>query len=154
MIIARDGENSGAKVEIYRSTAIEAPGSITNPNNREPFSQEQCERCRHEYGLYLEPDLFDYRERTKELLIVVKRGKDADIVEHSNPPFDEPWYLKKWSSGMTWAELKKATFWHDKDHEARESRRNNIPVLMDTYADMEDYQWPPEWVLYLEPEMG
>ncbi|PGH26831.1 hypothetical protein AJ80_01411 [Polytolypa hystricis UAMH7299] len=97
-LLRRDGQDSGASVVIYRSTLPGVQGSVLNPRTREPFRQtvsslEQLDN----FGLTEDQELLGPDEKSKEVLIVVKRGRGADINESdTRRPKDDSHNLAEW----------------------------------------------------------
>lgn len=104
-ICARDGANSGASVTIYRST-IAQPGAIINPLLRERY-QQHADPDEIEYGAMEDHELMSEENKYKEMLIVVRRGDNADIIEKRDPPFDDDIDMRAWAYNMTWKQIRK-----------------------------------------------
>ncbi|PLB48403.1 hypothetical protein P170DRAFT_326501, partial [Aspergillus steynii IBT 23096] len=76
----RDHVHSDAFVKIYRSTQSNAPGSVMDPNSREVFEQKPPSPENSEFfGIDKDAQLMHPDEIGKELLVIVRRGKDVDI---------------------------------------------------------------------------
>ncbi|KAG8157989.1 hypothetical protein KVR01_012261 [Diaporthe batatas] len=83
-IAARDGPT--ASVTIYRCTDEVLKGSmIYNSLNRQVFTDQVAKPGREsEYGVERDTALMAPGERNKEILVVVKRGKNVDSTEKGN----------------------------------------------------------------------
>ncbi|KAF1935629.1 hypothetical protein EJ02DRAFT_506970 [Clathrospora elynae] len=136
VILARDGKRSGASVEVYRSTRRNAPGSVLDPQERERFQQLPHQDQLPTYGFTKEVGLVSGPEASREILVVVKRGRGADIAEKITPPFDEENDIRAWSDKMCWAQIKKATQWYPSDEE--EDQESEV----DKYSNIDDILWP------------
>ena len=107
MLLQRDGPQSGASVSIYRAIRLDAPIAIFNPLTRQVFeqkvsSQEDLER----FGVEEDDALLNIHEIGKELLVVVKRGRNVDIEERDRPPYLKR-DIRRWARGLTWAEIRR-----------------------------------------------
>ena len=105
-LLRRDGPDSGASVKIYRSTVPYVLGSSLCPQTREVFEQMvACEADLAQYGLKEDEALTHQGEMEKELLVVVKRGRGANIMDPC-----ESWVTddqESWSRNIlrTWHEF-------------------------------------------------
>lgn len=80
-LASRDGCESGASVLINRSTKPNEIGSIMKSESRQLFKQEiSIEDCDN-FGKEDDENLMALGEVSKEIMIVVKRGKDADLSD-------------------------------------------------------------------------
>ncbi|KAF2874873.1 hypothetical protein BDV95DRAFT_656595, partial [Massariosphaeria phaeospora] len=105
-LFQRDGPNSGASVTIYRSKTG-TPGSILNHHEKEIFEQNVAPQHLEDFGLEKDPVLISPGERQKEVLIIVKRGRDADIMEEvSKPPYDQTYDIRALAEDKTWSEIR------------------------------------------------
>ena len=133
----RDGASSGASITVYRSTQSGVPGTVTNSRTRQIFEQKVSSQEDLETE---DEELLKEPERGKELLVVVKRGRAADIAEQDRPPYNRNADLRRWAHGMTWAEIRHQCLsnllgWlEDYLSEADE---------IDSYNDVDEYAWNP-----------
>lgn len=109
VLIQRDGLDSGTSVTIYQSTQSNAPGTVVKRETRQLFEQKP-------------PSPEDLG---KELLVIVKRGHRAHILEQDGPP--------KWTKGLTWAEIRDAPDFIEEDED----------IEADRYNDVDEYFWDP-----------
>jgi tRNA nucleotidyltransferase (CCA-adding enzyme) len=108
ILFQRDGANSGATVTVFRSTQSGAPGAVTNPRTRQIFEQKvsSLEDLKN-FGVTNDKELLAEDEKGKELLVIVKRGRSANIVERDGPPYESEEDIRHWAHGMTWAEIRR-----------------------------------------------
>ena len=115
----RDGPESGSSVTIYRSTSS-IKGSVVNQDEREIFEQDAVSLDPTKFGKKIDEVLRTPEERNKGVLIVIKRGENANITENItedltnalNPSpaqrIDFPFYrhedLRAWN--RSWNEIK------------------------------------------------
>lgn len=85
ILFRRDGANSGASVTIYRSTQSNSPGAVINPRTRQPFEQKLIPENQADFGVAEDRPLLSGSGASKELLVVVKRGRHAHIAEQDSP---------------------------------------------------------------------
>jgi hypothetical protein len=143
IIRQRDGANSGASVTIYRSTQSDAPGTVTNSCTRQIFEQkvsspEDLER----FGVTEDKELSGEKEKGKELLFVVKRGRAANIAEQDRPPYELEEDIRQWAHGMTSAEIRRQCV----DLGIDEDEDDHFPieygeVEVDNYKEVDEYEW-------------
>lgn len=80
IIRQRDGIDSGASVIIYRSTQPYAPGTVTNPDTRQIFEQRvPLQGDLEDFGIAEDRELLTRDEIGKEVLVIVKRGRGANV---------------------------------------------------------------------------
>jgi hypothetical protein len=101
-LLARDGQGSGASVTLYRSTIADKPGPVLDPRTRVQFEQAEEDT----FGYWKEDDLEGGPIAEEELLVVVKRGRDADIFERTRPPIDKTDDICTWAGSMSWKDIK------------------------------------------------
>ncbi|KAJ6020996.1 hypothetical protein N7540_006500 [Penicillium herquei] len=99
----RDGINSGASVTIYRSTKPNAPGSVMSKHTRQLFKQKSDVENPADYG---EDKGLMSEDKTKELLVVVRRGPKAHIREQAEM-FKE---LDHWTYDASWEEIRQMCY--------------------------------------------
>lgn len=56
---------------------------------------------------------------SKGLLVIVKRGRDADIAEYDRPPYTFDEDIRQWAHGMTWADIRQCVcpLWEEENEE-------------------------------------
>jgi len=108
-MLERDGRDSGASVRIYRSIDGGSSASVTDPSKRKPIAQHVQPDEQDTYGHTEDADMNNGHGGTRHLLVVVKRGRAANIAESISPPFNVADDIRAWSRGMTWKQIKKAT---------------------------------------------
>ncbi|KAH8431055.1 uncharacterized protein LDX57_008716 [Aspergillus melleus] len=104
----RDGVDSGASVKIYRSTKCRTLCSVINPNAREVFEQKPPSgEALDSFGFEIDP-LSHPDQVSKEILVIIRRGKHAHNVENVTvPPHEQD--IRQWSGGMDWEGIKRAS---------------------------------------------
>jgi hypothetical protein len=144
-ILRRDGQDSGASVTIYRSTRLDS-GSVLEPSTRQPFNQNVTspETLRN-FGKEADQELLSDGEREKELLIVVRRGCNADISNVGKVQLNG-FDLGEWTNGMTWAEIRKECI--DRNPSGESDDEFSYAMLdedfeTDFYDDPDEYQFLP-----------
>jgi hypothetical protein len=149
-LLARDGQGSGASVTIYRSTVANKPGSVLDPRTRERFEQAPWDKeLEDSYGHWEEQDLTRGTGAEKELLVVLKRGHDADIFERTRPPIDKSDDIRKWAGSMSWEDIKDAAIFDDSDitccgdSDFEDEETVDTSMHIDTYRDVDDVEWWP-----------
>ena len=101
----RDGASSEASVTIYRSSVPNAPGTVLNSLTRQVFKPNSPEDPKS-YGLEEDKDLMDDKKDPRELLVVVKRGHGANVIERNEPPYQVD-DMRNWADEMTWADIRR-----------------------------------------------
>jgi hypothetical protein len=134
----RDGMGSGASVTIYRSMKSDTPGAILNPRTRDLFEQKISSSSELDtFGVEPDKQLLSLSEIEKELLVIVKRGRDADIAEEDGPPYLSDQDIRRWTGRMTWAEVKREFMhWY-------RGRKDKEEAKADNYNDVGEYVWVP-----------
>ncbi|RDW57844.1 uncharacterized protein DSM5745_11362 [Aspergillus mulundensis] len=80
-LIERDGTASNPSVTIYRSTKSRLAGSVLNPDTREIFEQKlQPGQQPEDFEIHGDALRGD-KDLQKEVLVVIQRGKNADITD-------------------------------------------------------------------------
>ncbi|KAI9734263.1 MAG: hypothetical protein M1834_002367 [Cirrosporium novae-zelandiae] len=105
----RDGKDSVASVKIYRAKTVDNPADYFEGLTFESFKQEESKGCGFEYAAKEDPFLMSSKERGKNMLIVARRGKKANIVEtigDSTREYDV-YDIREWAGDMPWAEVKR-----------------------------------------------
>ncbi|KAJ5174779.1 uncharacterized protein N7482_000656 [Penicillium canariense] len=136
ILSSRDGANSGASVTIFRSTQSDSPGSVINPRTRQPFEQKLITPNQADFGMTEDRDLLSGSEASKELLVVVKRGRHAHIEEQDSPPFMFE-DIRDWAHGMTWAEIRRLCY----DVFPGDEDENDLDVETDRCGVADEYSW-------------
>jgi hypothetical protein len=142
----RDGANSGASVIVYRSTQSDAPGTVTNPRTRQIFEQKlSSSKDLEKFGVTGDKELLEGKGKGKELLVIVKRGRAANIAEQDRPPYTLEGDIRQWAHGMTWAEIRRQCFDFLADDEEDDNFRKeeDDEVEVDNYKKVDEYEWNP-----------
>ncbi|KAH0565849.1 hypothetical protein GP486_000746 [Trichoglossum hirsutum] len=107
----RDGQNSASEVKIYRTRQPNAdPGAVYDPSMRETFTQKP--QANSTFGLEEDAFLISEQELGNQMLVVVKRAPDAEIVEdieRQNAQEYDGEDIRQWAGNMTWDEIRKAS---------------------------------------------
>jgi hypothetical protein len=102
----RDGPDSGASVVIYRSRTSIA-GSIIKHHEREIFEQHVAPQLLENCAQAKDPLLTLPNEQCKEVLIVAKRGRHANIMEEvSQSPYGQDYDIRTMALNMTWPQIR------------------------------------------------
>lgn len=103
------GRDSEASVTIYRSTRLDS-SSVLKPSTRQPFNQNVTspETLRN-FGKEADQELLSDGENEKELLVVVRRGCNADISKVGKAQL-KGFDLDEWTNGMTWAQIREELY--------------------------------------------
>lgn len=106
ILLARDGIDSKASVTIYRANQEMEFGAVFTPENSREFNQEIIPpETLETFGAKEDAELTGPNGRGRALMVVVKRGHQADISERDTGPY-HPDDIRYWSDGMTWQEIK------------------------------------------------
>jgi hypothetical protein len=106
ILLARDGIDSKASVTIYRANQDMEFGAVFTPENSREFNQEIIPpETLETFGAKEDAELTGPNGRGRALLVVVKRGHQADISERDTGPYHLN-DIRYWSDGMTWQEIK------------------------------------------------
>ena len=133
----RDGANSGASVTVYRSTQSNAPGTVTNPCTRQIFQQElSSPEDLENFGVTEDKELLGGEGKWKELLVIVKRGRTANIAEQDRPPYMKG-DIRQWAHGMTWAEIRHQCF----DFFMDDDEDGDFRTEEDEEVEVDEYEW-------------
>jgi hypothetical protein len=105
---ARDGAESGASVTVYRSKEPKArPGSVCKPAMRMLCEQSvSASEELAEFGAVVDESLWTPEQRGKELLVIAKRGHNANIMEPDQPPYECAGDIRHWAGKMSWPKIK------------------------------------------------
>jgi hypothetical protein len=145
ILFQRDGADSGASVTVYRATQSDVPGAVTNPRMRQIFEQKLSPLENLEnFGLTEDNELLAENEKGKELLVILKRGRSANIVERDGPPYESEDDIRQWAHGMTWAEIRcQCTDFvgssEDEEDDFLMGRDQEHEV--DSYDEIDEYEW-------------
>ena len=142
----RDGANSGASVIVYRSTQSDAPGTVINPRTRQIFEQKlSSPEDLVNFGITEDKELLEGKGKGKELLVIVKRGRAANIAEQDRPPYTLMGDIRQWAHGMTWAEIRRRCFdfLADDDEDDNFRTEKDDEVEVDSYKKVDEYEWNP-----------
>lgn len=145
-LLSRDGLDSRATVAVYQATEHKTIGAPFNVSNSRPFEQQVLPpETLDIFGLGEDAHLMSDNERTKELLVVVRRGRGADITESDSPPFHAE-DIRQDTYGMTWQAIKRKYLEFDGryDDEMEEERvylEETEVVEADAYHGVDDFVW-------------
>lgn len=145
ILLQRDGVDSGASVTIYRSTQSDTPGAVINPRTRQLFEQKiSSPEDLQMFGVEEDKQLLSRDEMGKELLVVVKRGRHANIAEPDGPPY-MPEDIREWARGLTWAEIRRQRIDfldEDEDEDADfDFIKKDKEAEADRYNEVDEYEW-------------
>jgi len=102
-LLDRDGPQSGARVTMYRAKS-NIPNSLDDTSSCEVFEESVPDGSQvDDFGMDYDQILPPEDERPKEVLVVAKRGRKADITLKGQPPFD-PSDIR--SYGMAWEDIR------------------------------------------------
>lgn len=146
ILLQRDGLDSGACVTIYRSTRSDAPGTVLKPETCQLFEQKPpaSPDGLKMFGVNEDKQLLSMHEKGKELLVVVKRGRQAHILEETNPAYFHEQDIRNWTRGMTWPEIRRK--YHDFSFESDDDSDfldEDKDAEADRYNDVDEYAWNP-----------
>jgi hypothetical protein len=112
-ILERDGQDSGASVKLYRSSVTDQSGLLMDSYNRQIFVQSPSQATELDLGdeANFEHMISMSMFRDRDLFIVVKRGRDADIAYKSGSLFEKT--NEPRIRGKDWVELRNEGFWVD-----------------------------------------
>lgn len=141
ILLKRDGANSGASVTIYRAAQPDAPGAVLHPHRRQVFEQRPSRKNLKNFGVKEDRELLSGNEAHKELLVVVKRGRRAQIMEQDSPPYLSGHDIRQWAYGLTWAEIRRECI----DFIDKSEDEDLFPeeVEADVYNMVDEYMWSP-----------
>ncbi|KAH9882801.1 hypothetical protein J1614_000167 [Plenodomus biglobosus] len=112
----RDGEGSGAAVEVYRTLEEDDPESVLCPSRRESFEQNHAEGELKDFGLVDDEEMTRGAGARKALLISVKRGDGVDYSQRS-PGYGKERDMKARFHKRSWRARKKIIIWTPLDKE-------------------------------------
>ncbi|EED17403.1 conserved hypothetical protein [Talaromyces stipitatus ATCC 10500] len=144
ILIQRDGLDSRASVTIYRSTQSGTPGAVLKPETRQLFEQKPSTEDLEMFGVEEDKQLLGMNERGKELLVVVRRGYQADISEQDSPPYLLENDIRQWAHGLTWAEIRRQCIdflAESSDDDDPDFIEKGEDVEADRYNDVDEYEW-------------
>jgi len=145
-ILRRDGRDSGASVMVYRSTRLDS-GSVLKPSTRQPFNQNVTSpEALQNFAKKADQELLSDGEKGKGLLIVVKRGRDADISNVGKIQLNG-FDLREWTNGMPWAQIRKECIDYllrtsDDGFSDSSVMSDEEDIETDVYDDPDEYQFP------------
>ncbi|KAF1844604.1 uncharacterized protein K460DRAFT_365544 [Cucurbitaria berberidis CBS 394.84] len=145
-IMKRDSEGSGAFVQIYRSKEEDDCASVLCPHRWEVFKQNYEEDKIKEFGLSDDKEMTRGAGARKGLLVLVKRGSNADITQRTG--FSKERDMKARFNKRTWRHRKKIIMWTplDQDKEDEDDVGNGWarplirppPQVVDNYYDVDE----------------
>lgn len=109
-LLRQDGPDSQCSVTIYRS--VDAHASAMDPQKREIFEQVPDPNLEDDptqvstFGRDEDEHLMAEGEVGKEILVIVKRGFNADITGLDKTPYKGA-DMKQWANGKAWRKIKK-----------------------------------------------
>ncbi|KKA23931.1 hypothetical protein T310_2023 [Rasamsonia emersonii CBS 393.64] len=125
------GEKSGASVTIYRRTTPDTTTTTADATTTTPSIL--CPEARQ---LFNEDDIL-------ELLVVVKRGRNANIAEPETLSAVDLDDIRAWSQGMDWTEIRERALSMSESDDAGEwDVDDDVDVEEDSYEDVEEFEWP------------
>jgi hypothetical protein len=142
----RDGIETEPAVLIYRSTLPGVVGSVMDEATRIRFMQMPPKKgqaaafAEQEYAPIMSPV-----QKTKGLMVVVRRGKGVDYQERKQSPYlPEIGDIRQDCPRMTWAEIrKKHIAWDDGDDSDVNDEPDDGPKREDVYRHVDEYEWTP-----------
>lgn len=149
---SRDGLASRPSVTVYRSTLAGKTCSVINRKTRLHFEQELPSPGDEAlFGTREDPFLMSPDEKSKELMVVVRRGQGVDYQEkRQSPCLPMIGDIRQDCPGMTWAEIKKKHIdVYDDDDEFSDEEftdyfpKRGDPKKVDVYRHAEEYEWTP-----------
>ena len=154
-LLERDGAGSGASVTVYRSTVLYKAGTVLNRDTRVPFEQKPKDDELQTYGDLEDQEIMGgeglYLDRGKELMVVVKRGRNIDVTERTPDHLPlEALDIRNITGLNSWKRIKYGCTWEGKKEwkhtgRVREDRymdisSDDVPLVR---CDVEDYSYPP-----------
>lgn len=142
----RDGADSHPSIVIYRSMDTTTPCAILDPTKRSTFVQEfAAGQTAKTYSKTEDPLLMRDDERSKEVLVVVKRGAGADYATKVQSAYLEDGDIREDHDDKTWKEIKteQDAKFTDDDDECGGVADLSEPALVDSYRHVDEYTWPP-----------
>lgn len=115
-LLNRDGEDSGASVQIYRTKEEDHPESLFEPDGCDLFEQTPDEHELSQFGLADDEQLTRGPGARRALLVSVKRGDDADVTQKS-PGYGKERDMKARFNKRNWRARKKVIVWTPLDAE-------------------------------------
>ena len=134
----QDGADSQCSVTIYRSVESDAPGSVMDPKRRKIFEQEvnlteEDPTQVSPFGRDEDEQLMADGEVGKEILVVVRRGVNADISGLDRSPYKGA-DMQKWANGKAWRKIKSEWTLPDAKWKPK-------AIEFDSYSDGDDFRW-------------
>jgi hypothetical protein len=150
VLLTRDGADSQATVTIHRATKEKIVGAPFSENNSRPLTQTVLPPATLEaFGVREDAHLMSEGEKEKELLVIVKRGLDADISERQRDPY-HPHDIRSGTQGSTWpaikSELDRGYLQSNDDYE-RDFIDEGFALEADVYNGVNEYVWDGTEVL-------
>ncbi len=146
-LLKRDGETSGASVQIYRADEADNTASVLSADKRKPFAQAPHEDSSRDFGLSEDEEMTKGYGARKALLVLVRRGENIDI-NHRTVGFGKEKDMKARFKMRAWRVRKKIIVWTPLDHDKNDDddlgtgwARPLIrpPALVyDNYADIDE----------------
>lgn len=114
-LLNRDGEGSGAVIEVYRTLEEDDPESVLCPSRRELFEQNPEDGLK-DFGLVDDEAMTKGAGARKALLVSVKRGDNVDFSQRS-PGYGKERDMKARFNKRSWRARKKIIIWTPLDKE-------------------------------------
>lgn len=112
----RDGEGSGALVQVYRTFEEDDLESVLCQSRREVFEQSPAEDELEHFGLVDDEAMTKGAGARKALLVSVKRGDGVDFAQRS-PGYGKERDMKARFNKRSWRTRKKVIIWTPLDKE-------------------------------------
>ncbi|KAF8175447.1 hypothetical protein K438DRAFT_1682413 [Mycena galopus ATCC 62051] len=137
----RDGAGSGASVTIYRATSQHPCSVLLQPVTRAAYVQT-LPTGQHSYAFWKEEyaALKAQGEREKEVLVIVKRGRNGESADKEKQSSLEDDGIR---GSQTWKGAKAAmiSLWNNPDVFSVPRDDNELRVV-DEYKHVDEYVWP------------
>jgi hypothetical protein len=149
ILLVRNGANSGASVTIYRATQPGVSGAVLNHRTRQLLHQRPSREELESFGIEEDRELLSADEASKELLVVVKRGRHIDATEHDSIEYELEREIRLWTS-RRWRENRSKRFEFaidesegkdDDEDEYGFTNEDGEDVEIDAYKDVDEFSW-------------
>lgn len=120
----RDGEVTGAAVQVYRTLEEDDPESVLYPSRRSSFEQNPADDKLTKFGLVDDEEMTKGVGARKALLVLVKRGCNADFTQRS-PGYGKERDMKARFNKRSWRARKNVIIWTPLDKEKDEDDVGN-----------------------------
>ncbi|KAF1934796.1 hypothetical protein EJ02DRAFT_362907 [Clathrospora elynae] len=140
-LLSKDGEGSGASVQVYRSLEENDCTSVLHPHRRESLEQTPDEHKINEFGRADEEEMTRGAGARRALLVLVKRGENTDVTQKS-PGYGKERDMKARFNKRSWRSRKKVIIWTPLDDEKDEDDVGNgwaRPLIRRAAQALDDY---------------